>query len=88
LSFSLASGPDCGYSTLVKVERDAFRGQDEEVWCCAESRRWKESLAEETEGMTPEETIAYFDRSTVRRGFEAASQQAEKVKKARARVWA
>jgi hypothetical protein len=38
----------------------------------AGSRKWKEVVAKETEGMTPEETIAYFNRAAVRQRFEAA----------------
>ena len=37
-----------------------------------ESRKWKEVVARETEGMTPEQVMAYFDRAAVRRRFEAA----------------
>ncbi len=48
----------------------------------AESRKWKEAVARETEGMTPEQTIAYFDRAAVRRRFEAALRQAEQADKA------
>ena len=48
----------------------------------AESRKWKEAVAKETEGMTPEETMAYFERSAVRRRFEAALRQAEQAHKA------
>ena len=47
-----------------------------------ESRKWKEAVAKETEGMTPEETMAYFERSAVRRRFEAALRQAEQAHKA------
>jgi len=47
-----------------------------------ESRRWKEAVAKETEGMSPEETMAYFDRAAVRRRFEAAQRQAEQADKA------
>ncbi len=47
----------------------------------AESRKWKEAVAKETEGMTPEETIAYFDRAAVRRRFEAALRRAGQVVK-------
>jgi len=49
----------------------------------AESRRWKEAVAKETEGMTPEQTIAYFDRAAVRRRFETALRQAEQTGEAR-----
>ena len=37
-----------------------------------ELRKWKEAVAKETEGMTTEEVMAYFDRAAVRRDFEAA----------------
>ncbi len=47
----------------------------------AESRKWKEAVAKETEGMTPEETMAYFDRAAVRRRFEAALRRAEQAHK-------
>ena len=50
----------------------------------AESRRWKEAVAKETEGLTMEQTIAYFDRAVVRRRFEAALRRAEQADKARA----
>ena len=49
----------------------------------AESRKWKETVAKETEGMTPEQTIAYFDRAAVRQRFEAALRQAEQADKAK-----
>ena len=47
----------------------------------AESRKWKEAVAKETQGMTPEQTLAYFDRAAVRRRFEAALRQAERQAK-------
>lgn len=43
----------------------------------AESRKWKEAVAEETKGMTVEQTMAYFDRTAVRERFEAALRRAE-----------
>ena len=43
----------------------------------AESRKWKEAVAKETEGMTREQTIAYFDRAAVQRRFDAALRQTE-----------
>ena len=43
----------------------------------AESRKWKEAVAKETEGMTIEQTIAYFDRAGVRLRFDAALRRAE-----------
>jgi len=45
----------------------------------AESRKWKEAVAKETEGMTFEETMAHFDRAAVRRDFEAALRQARQT---------
>lgn len=51
----------------------------------AESRKWKEAVARETEGMTPEQTIAYFDRAAVRRRFEAALRSAEQQGKTQAK---
>jgi len=43
----------------------------------AKSRKWKEAVARQTEGMTPEQTIAYFDRAAVSRRFDAALRRAE-----------
>lgn len=48
----------------------------------AESRKWKEAVARQTEGMTAEQTIAYFDRAAVRRRFDVALRQAEQAGKA------
>jgi hypothetical protein len=42
----------------------------------AESRKWKESAARETEGMTREEVLACFDREAVRRRFQKALERA------------
>ena len=42
-----------------------------------ESRKWKESIAETTCGMTVEEVVAYFDRKTVHSRFEAALLRSE-----------
>ena len=50
----------------------------------AESREWKEAVAKETEGLTTEQTIAYFGRAVVRRRFEEALRRAEQADKARA----
>ncbi len=47
----------------------------------AESRKWKEAVAEETTGMTPEQTLAYFDRAAVRRRFDAALRRANRTTK-------
>ena len=49
----------------------------------AESRKWKEAVAKETEGMTRDETLAYFDRAAVRRRFDAALRRAEQAGKAK-----
>ena len=49
----------------------------------AESRKWKEAVAKETEGMTLEETVAYLDRAAVRRRFDAALRRAEQAGKAK-----
>lgn len=43
----------------------------------AESRKWKEAVAKETEGMTTEQTIAYFDCATVLRRFDGALRRAD-----------
>jgi len=37
-----------------------------------ESRKWKESVARATEGMTREEVLAYFDHEAVRSRFQQA----------------
>jgi uncharacterized protein YpiB (UPF0302 family) len=47
----------------------------------AESRKWKEAVAKETEGMTLEQTVAYFDRATVRRRFDEALHRTEQASK-------
>ena len=38
----------------------------------AESRKWKEAVARETDGMTRDEVLAYFDRDAVNRRFLSA----------------
>ena len=38
----------------------------------AESRKWKESVARDTEGMTREEVLAYFDPKAVHERFQQA----------------
>ena len=38
----------------------------------AESRKWKEAVARETEGMTRDEVVAHFDRDAVHRRFQSA----------------
>ena len=47
----------------------------------AESRKWKEAVAKETEGMTPEQIVAYFDRAAVGRRFEAALRRTKQADK-------
>ena len=42
----------------------------------AESRKWKEGIAKETNGMAPAEVMAYFDRAAVRQRFDAACRRA------------
>jgi hypothetical protein len=42
----------------------------------ADSRKWKEAVVRETEGMTREEVLAYFDREAVRRRFQGALERA------------
>ncbi len=46
----------------------------------AESRKWKEQVAAETEGFTLEQTLAYFDRAATRAAFQAALERAEQAK--------
>ena len=41
-----------------------------------ESRKWKESVGRQTEGMTREEVLAYFDREAVYRRFQEALERA------------
>ena len=43
----------------------------------AESRKWKETVGRETEGMTREEVLAYFDREAVRRRFQQALERSQ-----------
>jgi hypothetical protein len=45
----------------------------------AESRKWKEKIAKVTDGMTPEQVVAYFDRAAVRGRFEAALRRAKQA---------
>jgi len=58
-----------------------MRTNTKEFDAVAESRKWKEAVAKETEGMTLEQTVAYFDRAAVRRRFTAALEQAERAGK-------
>jgi hypothetical protein len=41
----------------------------------AESRKWKESTARETENMTRQQVLAYFDRDAVRHRFQHARER-------------
>ena len=59
-----------------------MKAKTKEFDAVAESRKWKEAVAKETEGMTSEETTAYFDRAAVRRDVEAAVRRAEKTHRA------
>jgi hypothetical protein len=45
-----------------------------------ESRNWKESTARETEGMTRQEVLAYFDREAVARRFQKALERSRRRK--------
>ena len=56
-----------------------MRARTKRIDAVAESRKWKESVAQETAGMTPEETVAYFQREAVHRRFKAALRQAEQA---------
>ena len=58
-----------------------MRARRKKVDAVAESRKWKEAVAKETEGMTPEQILAYFDRGAVRRRFDAALRRAEQAEK-------
>lgn len=58
-----------------------MRARTKKFDAVAESRNWKEAVAKETEGMTVEQTIAYFDRAAVRRRFDAALRKAEQTDK-------
>ncbi len=42
----------------------------------AESRKWKEQVAADTTGLTPEQVMACFDRAAVHSRFETALQRA------------
>ena len=44
----------------------------------AESRKWKESVGRETEGMTRGEVLAYFDPTAVRRRFQQALERSRR----------
>jgi hypothetical protein len=65
--------------------RSFMKAKTKEFDAVAESRKWKEAVAKETEGMTPEETLAYFDRAAVRRRFQAALRETEQGSKGRGR---
>lgn len=56
-----------------------MRARTKKFDAVAESRKWKEAVAEETKGMTVEQTIAYFDRAAVRQRFDAALRRAEEA---------
>src|SRR5277367_3529461 len=76
--------PVCGSS----VRRNLFMETTTKTFdAVAESRKWKEAVARETEGMTRDEVVAYFDRDAVHRRFQSAlerfgQQEAGSVSKA------
>jgi hypothetical protein len=43
----------------------------------AESRKWKEQVAEETNGLSVQEVVKYFDRKTVNERFQIALTRAK-----------
>ena len=43
----------------------------------AESRKWKEQVAIDTEGLSSEDTLKYFDRQTVNERFQKVLKQAD-----------
>ncbi|HEX4085658.1 MAG TPA: hypothetical protein VHY22_12150 [Chthoniobacteraceae bacterium] len=51
----------------------------------AESRKWKESTVRETEGMTRDEVLAFFDRKAVGRRFRQAVERSHQRKTAAAK---
>jgi hypothetical protein len=46
----------------------------------AESRKWKEAVARETEGMTRDEVVTYFDRDAVNDRFLSALERSHPQK--------
>jgi len=45
-----------------------------------ESRKWKESVAAETNGLSTQEVLKYFERKAVNERFQAALLRAKAVK--------
>lgn len=45
----------------------------------AESRKWKELVAAETSGLSAQEVLRYFDRTSVNERFQAALLRAKAV---------
>ena len=43
-----------------------------------ESRKWKEEIAQQTQGMTREQVLAYFDKEAVHRRFQKSLKRAQK----------
>jgi hypothetical protein len=66
---------------IIGPWRSYRKAKTKKLDAVAESRKWKEAGATETEGMTPEETMACFARAAVRRRFEAALRQADQTTK-------
>ena len=60
---------------------NSLMGRTKRLDAVVESRKWKETVAKETEGMTPQETLAYFDRATVHRRFQTALRRAARTSK-------
>ena len=46
----------------------------------AESRKWEEAVARETEGMSRDQVVAYFDPDAVKRRFQIALERGSKEK--------
>ncbi len=73
----------CGSSRIwYDYPVDGKKARTKKFDAVAESRKWEEAVAKETEGMTPDEVVAYFDRAAVRRRFDAALRRAKQAGKA------
>jgi len=57
----------------MKTKTNEFNAVDE-------SRKWKEHVADETNGLTVEEVVKYFDRKAVNERFQAALTRAKAMK--------
>ena len=47
----------------------------------SESRKWKESVAAKTEGLTSEQTVSYFEYQAVRRRFDEVLRRAKRARR-------